>query len=379
MKRRRSLAFRLLVANLLVVLIGAAAAFVTARLLGPHLFDDEVHRIGMRYGWSRGGGPGSGSGTGQQPAAVMDDLNDAFAGSLDLALVVGLGAGVLAAAAAAAVVSRRMLRPLERVGSAVRDMAAGAYDTRIPEPEDRELAELASDVEALGAALSATERHRTRLVSDLSHELRTPITSLDGFLEGLEDGVFEADPPTLASMRDETRRLRRLTDDLGALSRAAEGAFELRTEAMDAGEVARAAARARAAALTAAGVGLVLEDLPPLPVAADPDRLAQVFANLLDNALRHTPRGGTVTVSGRATDEEVQVSVSDTGEGIAPADLGRVFDRFFRVGGEEAAGGTGIGLTIARGIARAHGGELVARSGGLGRGATFTVTLPRSV
>ena len=359
--RRRSLAFRLLVANLLVVVIGAAAAFFTARLLGPHLFDDEVHQIGMRYGWSLGGGPGGGTGsTGQQPASVLDDLNDAFSGSLDLALVVGLGAGVAAAAAAAALVSRRMLRPLSRDGSAVRDMAAGAYDTEIPEPADRELAELASDVEALGAALAATEGRRTRLVSDLSHELRTPITSLEGFLEGLEDGVFEPDPGTLTAMREETRRLRRLTDDLSALSRAAEGAFDLRTERMDAGEVARAAARARSASFSAAGVDLVVEDLPALPVAADPDRLAQVFTNLLDNARRHTPQDGTVTVSGRSAGGWVEIAVADTGEGIAAADLARVFERFFRVGGEEAAGGTGIGLTIARGIARAHGGDLTA-------------------
>ncbi|MFH2072931.1 MAG: HAMP domain-containing sensor histidine kinase, partial [Actinomycetota bacterium] len=376
---RRSLAFRLLVANLVVVAVGAVALFATARLLGPHLFDSEVQRIGQRYGWSQGGGPGRGGGDGTaQPAgAIESDLRDAFTGSLDLALLVAIATGVVASAAAAAVVSKRLVRPISRMGTAVRNMAEGHYDQEVPEPGERELALLATDVNALGAALAGTEARRARLVSDLSHELRTPITALDGFVEGLEDGVFAPDDDILAAMRHETGRLRRLADDLGALSRTDEAAFDLRVGSADLATVAAAAARGLTAAFRSAGVEIVIEEMPDLPAMIDVDRMGQVFANLLRNALQHTPSGGTVTLSGALRGGSCVVAVSDTGAGIPPEHVDRVFDRFFRIDGDAgSAGGAGIGLTIARGIAAAHGGTITAASEGPHQGSTFTVTLP---
>jgi histidine kinase len=308
---------------------------------------------------------------------VEAELTDAFNHSLTVALGVALGAGAIAAAAGAALVSRGVLRPLDRMRVAVRRMAAGHYDERVPEPSDRELADLAGDVNALGGALQETEQRRARLVSDLAHELRTPITSLDGFIEGLEDGVFQADAETLGAMRGESRRLLRLATDLGALSRADEQAFDLQLEAADLGAIAAQATRGLAASFTAAGVTLTLVPMPDLPVSADSDRMGQVFTNLLRNALQHIPAGGTVTLTGERRGASAAVTVTDTGEGIAPEHLGHVFDRFFRIDGSTPApGGTGIGLTIARGITRAHGGDIDATSPGLGRGAAFTVTLP---
>ncbi len=379
--RHRSLAFRLLVANLVVVAVGAVALFATARLLGPQLFDSEVQRLGQRYGWSQGGGPGRGSGDGMtMPSATVEsDLRNAFTGSLDIALLVAIGTGVVASAAAAVVVSKRLVRPISRMGTAVRNMADGHYDQEVPEPRESELAVLATDVNALGAALADTEVRRARLVSDLAHELRTPITSLDGFVEGLEDGVFSPDAEILAAMRHETGRLRRLSDDLGALSRTDEAAFDLRIGRADLGTVAAAAARGLTAAFRSAGVGLIIEEMPGLPSMIDVDRMGQVFANLLRNALQHTPAGGTVTLSGRIDGNRCVVIVADTGTGIPPAHLERVFDRFFRIDDEAAsAGGAGIGLTIARGIAAAHGGTITAASDGPGSGSVFTVTVPAS-
>jgi len=380
--RRHSLSRRLLWWNLAVVAVGVAALFATARLLGPRLFETEVESIGRRYGWSQegvspgGGGPGRDGGAGQQAAMVEEELNDAFGTSLTIALLAAVAAGGTAAVVGAVLVSRRLLGPLGRTGAAVRRLVRGHYEERVPIPADRELAELAEDVNALGAALHETEQRRARLVSDLAHELRTPITALDGFVEGLEDGVFAPDGETLGAMRHETRRLRRLAADLGALSRADEQAFDLHPEDGDLGEIAARTAAGLAASYAAAGVSLEVAPAPALPVRVDSDRLAQVFANLLRNALQHTPPGGTVTVRSERRPDGVAVAVTDTGRGIAPENLERVFERFFRGEGSSAAGGAGIGLTIARGIVRAHGGELTAASPGPGQGATFTVRLP---
>jgi len=376
--RRRSLAFRLLMANLAVVIVGAAAMFATARLIGPQLFDTEVQEIGQRYGWDQTGrGSGRTAAVEQQGEHIEADLNDAYSASLTMALAVALGIGALASAGAAALVSRRLLRPLDRMRGAVRSMAEGNYDEKVPEPREIELADLADDVNALGSALAITEERRARLVSDLSHELRTPITSLDGFVEGLEDGVFTAEPEILAAMRGETRRLRRLASDLGALSRADEEAFDLQTQEADLGSVATAAARGLTAAFTSAGVELDIAGLPELPVAIDIDRIVQVFTNLLRNALQHTPQGGTVGLTAGHRGSSAEVTITDSGKGIAAEHLDRVFDRFFRIDdGLPAAGGAGIGLTIARSIARAHGGDITARSAGVEEGSTFVVTIP---
>jgi signal transduction histidine kinase len=380
--RGRSLSLRLLLANLAVVTVGAVALVVTVSMLGPRLFDTQVERIGLRYGWandgtSPGGGPGRDGGSGQQATAVEAELNAAFTHSLAVALGVAVGAGAIAAIAGAVLVARGVLRPLDRMRVSVRRMAEGHYDERVPEPRDRELADLARDVNALGSVLKETEQRRARLVSDLAHELRTPITSLDGFVEGLEDGVFEADAETLGAMRGETRRLLRLAIDLSVLSRADEQAFDLHVEEADLGAIASQAARGLAAAFAAAEATLAIVPGPDLPVRADPDRMSQVFANLLRNALQYTPAGGTVTLAGERRGAFAAMTVTDTGEGIAPEHLGHVFDRFFRIdGAAPAAGGTGIGLTIARGITRAHGGDIAAASPGIGRGAMFTVTLP---
>jgi signal transduction histidine kinase len=381
--KRPSLSRRLLWWNLAVVAVGAATLFATARLLGPQLFESRVEVIGRRYGWSDtgtspgGGGPNRETGSGQQASLIEAELTDAFGASLTVALAVAVAVGGLAAIVGASLVSRRVLGPLDRVSHAVRHMAQGHYAEPVPQPRDRELADLADDVNALGSALRETEQRRARLVSDLAHELRTPITSLDGFVEGLEDGVFAADAETLGAMRHETRRLQRLAADLGVLSRADEQAFDLHLEDADLTAIATRAAGGLAAAFTSAEVTLEILPGPVLPVRVDPDRMAQVFSNVLRNALQHTAPGGTVALRSRLLPGAAAVEVADDGEGIAPEHLERIFERFFRVDGPApASGGAGIGLTIARGIARAHGGDVTAASPGPGRGATFTVSVP---
>ena len=402
--QRRSLSFKLLLSYLVVVTIAAVAAFSVARWLGPRLFDHEVQQIGLRLGQADsdragngvgdgGGGRGRGTGntsgttlvadpegevaTGTQQSVLDEELVDAFSGSLTVAMLVALAVGGLAGLVGAVLVSRRLVRPLQRMRAAVRRMAEGKHDERVPVPRDLELADLARDVNALGQALEDTEERRAQLVSDLAHEMRTPITSIDGFLEGLEDGVFEPDVETLGAMRGETRRLQRLAADLGMLSRAAEDAFDLTPTEVDLGDVAQEAGRSLAATFTAAGVVFEPGDPVPLEALADRDRMAQVFTNLLRNALQHTPREGTVSLSMTDQDGSARIVVSDTGEGIPAESLSRVFDRFYRIDGGVGSGGAGIGLTIAQAIVRAHGGDITASSDGPGEGASFTVTVPR--
>lgn len=360
---RVHLSVRLFASYALVVVVGALTAYLTVRLLAPRLFD---HQVGMMRGRGMMSSPG-------QSATV----HSAFASALNTALLVGVLASAAVAGVVAAVVTRRLLRPLDAVRTATRRIAAGQYDASVPPPREPELAALADDVNTLAGALADTETRRTRLLGDVAHEMRTPLTALDGYVEGLIDGVFAATSDNFAAMGDELRRLHRLADDLSTLSRTEEQRLEMHRESIDVAEVtARVCTRLRPQ-FDDAGVTLELHTVESLPASADPDRVAQVLSNLLGNALRATPYGGRVTVTGRRTDRMLDVTVSDTGEGLRSEDLDRVFERFYRAPSRNGRSpGSGVGLTIARGIARASGGDLVAASAGPGRGATFRLTLP---
>jgi signal transduction histidine kinase len=216
------------------------------------------------------------------------------------------------------------------------------------------------------------------MLADLAHEMRTPLATLEAHLEALQDGVRELDEATFDVLAGSTQRLRRLADDVGAVSRAQEGELEIQLEPSDPGDLVEAATGACADRYRDAGVALSTDLGAGATVLVDPARMGQVLANLLDNALRHTPAGGTVQVSCRRADRGVEIEVADSGEGIEPAHLSHVFDRFYRAdpARNSTDGGSGIGLTISKALVEAQGGELTAHSDGPGRGATFTVRLP---
>lgn len=334
---RMRLPLRLFLSYAVVVLIGAVVAYLTVRLLAPALFD---HQVGMMNGIGMGMDMG---------AATQSGVRDAFLSALDTALIVGVAASVAAAAAAAWFVTRRLLRPLDAVRSATRQIAGGRYEVSVPLPSEPELAALAVDVNILAATLAGTETRRTRLLGDVAHELRTPLTSLDGYVEGLIDGVFAPDPEILASLSEELRRLHRLADDLSSLSRAQEQGLDLHPVDADLADLARRAATRLGPQFQDAQVTLIVNADRALPVQVDPDRITQVLTNLLGNALLATPVGGTVTVTARPTARGGAVEVTDTGVGLSELDLERVFERFYRVPGQtRRSGGSGIGLTIAR-------------------------------
>src|SRR5262249_49497117 len=198
----------------------------------------------------------------------------------------------------------------------------------------------------MAATLQTTQTRRRALMADLAHELRTPLATLDSFLEGIQDGVIPASDTTWQTMAEQTSRLRRLVDDIDAVSRAEERTLQIQRELVDANDTAAAAMAAASAAYADKGIALHQHHSPsPAPVAADPDRLREILDNLLSNALRHTPPGGDVSVACAAGAGAVEISVTDTGEGIAAEHLPHLFDRFYRAdpARSRATGGSGIG------------------------------------
>jgi len=207
------------------------------------------------------------------------------------------------------------------------------------------------------------------------------VATLDAYLEALEDGVATLDAETTELLRSQTRRLARLSDDIGSVSRAEEGQVQMDMRVVHPESAVTASADAMAEAYEAKGVRLVRDITVGLPaLSLDPERIAQVLGNLLDNALRHTPAGGTVTISATTSPETggAQLSVADTGDGIPAEHLRHVFERFYRVDAsrDRTHGGSGIGLAIAKALVEAHGGQLTVSSPGIGQGATFRLILP---
>ncbi|RVX39889.1 histidine kinase [Nonomuraea polychroma] len=309
--------------------------------------------------------------------ASQDEGNIAFEMVLP-----ALTVGMISALALSLVFSRFLLRPLRQVSAATHRLADGHYDDVLNVPREPGLAALVEDVNRLAAALADIERRRARLVSEIAHEMRTPITILNGQIEGMADGIFTPDDAMFASLTDDLTRLRRLTDDLSNLSRVEEGAFTLRHSLTDVTALTRTTIEKLRPQFDDGQVTLAMTPGPPVRALLDSGRIAQVLVNLLGNALRACDPGGRVSVTVRTGDgpaPHVEITVQDDGVGIAAHDLTRIFTRFERVehpGRPAPAGGSGIGLTIARGITRAHGGNITATSEGLGQGATFTVRLP---
>jgi two-component system OmpR family sensor kinase len=308
----------------------------------------------------------------------------------------------------ALLVTRQVTRPLRQLQFAARRMAAGDLSARADVRRHDELGELGDAFNHMAASLEQQEAARRALVADVAHDLRTPVTVIQGTVDAMLDGVYPASGTHLQSIRQETERLAKLVRDLRDVSLADSHQLRLDRQAtLPAELIAAAAGRARS---LAAGHGVELEvvEAPELPpVLADASRIGQVLDNLVENALRHTPAGGTLTLAARSGEPEAQAthplrkaragdsapaileqaahtapravafSVSDTGTGIAPDDLPHVFDRFYRADKSRArdGAGSGLGLAIVRGLVEAHGGRVWAESTP-GAGARFPFTLP---
>lgn len=289
------------------------------------------------------------------------------------AIVFGLLASVLLA--------RLVLLPLQRMDTLSQRIASGRYDERLPIPHSVELANVATQFNQMAAALEQVEQQRVALIGNVSHELRTPLTALQGYVEGLQDGVFQATHENLEVMRTELERLRRLVDDLQMLSRIEAGHVSLQLQPVELMTLLKRLQTQLQPQLLAKQQTLKLPTEPrPVSLLADPDRIAQILLNLLGNSIRYTDEGGHIVLRVEEQTDWVVIEVQDNGVGIPAEALPYLFERFYRVDSSRSrkSGGSGIGLTIARHLAWAMGGDITARSPGRGQGATFTLTLPKA-
>ena len=312
---------------------------------------------------------------------ILGPLEEIFVARLRRWLVAGgLLAGGLGLLLGLAL-SRSLTAPLQRVATAARAIARRDFSRRVEVDGSEELSEVARAFNEMAVALESSEKQRQNMVADVAHELRSPLSVLQGNLRAILDDVYPLNKAEVSRLYDETRLLSRLVDDLRELALADAGQLGLSLQPTDVAHVARSTADSFAPAAEAQKVELRVEMEDELPtVQADADRLAQILRNLLINALHHTPPGGSVLIRGSREDGFVEMAVSDTGEGIAPEDQARVFDRFWRADrartrDDRWTRGTGLGLSIAQSLVQAHGGQIWVESE-RGVGSTLRFTLP---
>lgn len=292
-----------------------------------------------------------------------------------------LGAGSVAAGIALILgflVTRRLTHPLRKLSLATHQIAEGKLNHRVEIHSKDIIGQLGSDFNTMAQKLSRSEELRRRLIADVAHELRTPLTVLQGNLQGLHERVFEPTPEILSSLYDESLLLSRLVNDLRDLSLAEAGELYLDKQPENIDIIIDRAITPMRSHVQDRHIELHVNRPAKLPtIQMDADRIVQVLGNLVSNALRYTPEGGTITVTVGRDEQMVRVDVMDTGPGIAPEELPHVFERFWRADRtrQRQSGGTGLGLAIAKNIVEAHGGEIGIESC-LGRGTTLTFSLP---
>jgi two-component system sensor histidine kinase BaeS len=378
---RARLASKLFLSYLLVVLVGVVTLFVAVSLIAPSFFGSYMRDM-MQSGTM--GQLGSGMmGNGDLPLTTTGGaLDTAFRASLLRALLLAALLATLAAVGVSAYVSRQIAQPVRRLAAATRRIGAGHYVERVAVPatdSGDEVGELAASFNEMAASLENTERRRLELVGNVAHELRTPIATLEGYLEGLLDGVVTPSADTWATLHTEAGRLRRLVDDLQELSRAEARQLPIAPISVAPASIVEEVADRLRPAFAEKGLALSVAVPDSLPhVYADPGRAVQVLSNLLTNALRYTPASGHAEVSAIRQGAHIAFRVTDTGIGIAADALPHVFERFYRADKSRARmlGGSGIGLTIARALTEAMGGQITAESAGIGQGSAFSFTLP---
>jgi signal transduction histidine kinase len=276
--------------------------------------------------------------------------------------------------------SRRILFPIRAMTAAAHKWGQGDLSQRVNITDKSEIGEMALTFNSMAANLQRDIQLRRDMVADVAHELRSPLTNIRGYLEAVRDDIMKPDEKTIGTVYDETMLLARLIDDLQELSLAEAGELKLYCEIEAVPDLVNQAVSAVQAKAIGKGLSLdtdVPADLPAVYV--DFMRIKQVLLNLLENAIAHTPRGGAITVAAAENQDMIEISVTDTGEGIPADELQNIFERFHRVDKSRtrSTGGTGLGLTIARSFVEAHGGTITARSE-LGKGSHFVFTLPIS-
>lgn len=348
---KRPLLLQAFLAMLAVSLLSVALAGLITRIAFGGAFSRYLAALPV---------PRAGMGAGRR--LMLGVAERTFLSSVDTGLLVGAIVAIALAAAAALAAAYYLTRPIERLTDAAHALAGGDLSHRVDPGGPAEIAGLGGAFNAMADSLEESEELRRRLVADVAHELRNPIAALRAQAEGIAEGVLAPDPARLASLAEDTRHLSRLVADLQELSAAEAGRLGYEMQDLDLAQVACAEAE-RARVLAAPGVEVRCDAAAPVSVRADEGRVAQVMRNLLGNALRHTT-SGSVTVRCSLDGSEAVVEVADTGDGIPPADLPYVFERFYRADAARArdTGGSGIGLAVSKRIVEDHGGTVFARN-----------------
>lgn len=367
---RPRLAARLLLSHAFVVVVAVATVFVAGEAIAPLFL--EAHQRDM-VAMMRGPGHMLAD------EAMLDDLATAYRSALTQTLVWAALLATVVAVVVGSYVTQRLVAPLRALQAASRGIAGGRYAERLDERAPGEIGELAVTFNAMAASLAAAEGRREQVVTDLAHELRTPLSNLKGYVEAIEDGVLAPDADTTGAIARQVDRLEHLIADLDLLAKLDAGDARVQFERLQLQPLLRASAGAFKARFDEAGVRLSLS-LPASGVAvrADPERLAQVLDNLLGNALRFTPAGGRVELAACALGSTVRVEVRDSGSGVPPELREAVFERFVRADPSRSraeGGGSGVGLAIAKAFVERHGG-VIGMQPNEGGGSVFWFTLP---
>lgn len=309
---------------------------------------------------------------------LLSEAQNIFLAELQRNIVYSVLVSGVIAVALGILVSRVVAAPLADLAKVARRLSERRLDVRAEPRGAQEIADVAIAFNGMAASLQQAETNRRNLTADIAHELRTPLTVIQGNLRAMIDGVYPLDRAEISTVYDETRLLGRLVEDLRVLALAEARQLDLRPQHVDVEQVLRATAAQFQVSAENANVRLSADSAANLPpIHADADRVAQVLRNLVNNALRHTPAGGTVTLTAEKLANTIRVAVRDTGEGIATEKLPNVFERFFRGDASRAreTGGSGLGLAIVKSLVEAMGGQVGVESA-LGKGSSFWFTLP---
>jgi histidine kinase len=373
---RSHLAWKIFLTYLIVIVVGIVVLFTATNLTIPTSFNR--HMAGMSAMMTGNNMMGSAQ------SSEME-LFKSYQSAVNESLTLAATAALLAAMLASYFISRQVVGPVQKMMGISKRISEGEYKERLTVSgvartnQLDELDQLALSFNQMAEKLDKTESMRKQLIGDVSHELRTPLTAIKGYMEGLIDGVIPANNETFSLIHSEADRLSRLVNDLQELSRVEAGSYQLKLEPISPVTLVDLAKSRLAAQFSAKGISITTRfQASSSIVSVDQDRMIQVFTNLLGNALLYTPQGGQVTILTRLQNDQFIFSIADTGIGISTEQLPFVFDRFYRTDKSRtrASGGSGIGLTIARAIVRAHGGRIWVTSDGEGKGSTFFVSLP---
>lgn len=360
--RKHRLIVQLLLGQSILIVVVGLTLIGTDFLLAPSIFRSHMEQAGI------------------DTSAAQLHISEAFTSAFSISMAIAAGSALIVAAIIAWYLMRRVAQPIESLALYAEALSLGdsSIDANMSS-STREIDRLATALTGMAGELSKIQEDQARMLHDLAHELRTPIATIGALVDGIEDGVVEGDAHSWNTIRDQLNRLNRLSRDVRDVSHSYDQLLSTQKVPADPLEIGSSAISAWTPRFESKGVILAMEVEGVIPsITVDPLRVGQILSNLLENALRHTPKAGRVLLTIADRGGAVSFAIRDTGEGIAPHQLPHIFERLYR--GDNARGsgdaGSGLGLTIARKIAESHGSSLTATSAGLGHGSTFTLILP---